>query len=106
MASGVLSLTVFDLEIVEQRFEVVLGGEAGVEEVTTNAGPFAKASVVEQFQVIGNDEGHDACREAFLEHDQATDAAIAVLEGMDSLEALVEVDDVLDGVPLDSVVFA
>lgn len=97
---------VLDLEIVEERLEVVLSGEAGVEEITTNAGPLAKASVVEQFQVIGNDEGHDASRETFLEHDQATDAAIAVLEGVDRLEALMEVDDVLDGVLLDGIVFA
>ena len=37
---------VFDLEVVEQSLEVVLGREAGIEQEAFGAGPFSKASVV------------------------------------------------------------
>ena len=56
--------------------------------------PFAKAAIVEEFEFFGDDEGNDVAGKALLEHHQAADAAVAVLEGMDALELAVEVDDV------------
>ncbi len=56
--------------------------------------PFAEAAVVEEFEFFGDDEGDDVAGKTFLEHHQAADAAVAVLEGMDALELAVEVDDV------------
>lgn len=43
---------VFDLEVVEKGFEVVLGGEAGVKQETIIARPFSEAPIVEHLQVI------------------------------------------------------
>lgn len=57
--------------------------------------PFAKAAIVEEFELFGDDEGDDAAGEALLEHHQTTYAAVAVLEGMDALELAVEVDDII-----------
>lgn len=37
---------VFDLEVVENGFEVILGCEACVKQEAFDAGPFSKASVV------------------------------------------------------------
>ena len=56
--------------------------------------PFAKATVVEEFELFGDDEGDKVVGEALLERHQTADAAIAVLKGMDALELAVEVDDV------------
>ena len=56
--------------------------------------PFAKAPVVEEFEFFCDNEGDDSASEAFLEHHQPSNTAVAVLEGMDALELAVKVDDV------------
>ena len=58
--------------------------------------PFAKAAVVVELELFCDDEGDDAVGEAFLEHHQAADAAVAVLEGVYAFELAVEVDDVFE----------
>ena len=40
-------MLVFDLEVVEKGFEVVLGCEAGVEQEAFDAGPFTETSIIE-----------------------------------------------------------
>ena len=50
--------------------------------------------VVEHLQFVGNNEGHDATSKTLLEHQKATYTTITVLEGMDTLEANMEVEDV------------
>ena len=59
--SGIL-LPVFDLEVVEKGLEVVLGGEAGIEQEAFDAGPFTETSIIEHLQVVGDDEGNDTSR--------------------------------------------
>ena len=87
-------ISVFDFEVIQQGLVLVLANQAGVNEISIDMPPFAKASVVEEFEFFGDDEGDDATGEALLEHNQAADAAVAVLKGMDALELAVEVDDV------------
>ena len=55
-------MLVLDLEVVEQGFEVVLGGEAGIEQEAFDAGPFTETSIIEHLQVVGDDEGNDTSR--------------------------------------------
>ena len=55
-------MLVLDLEVVKQGFEVVLGGEAGIEQEAFDAGPFTKTSIIEHLQVVGDDEGDDSSR--------------------------------------------
>ena len=88
---------VFDPEVIQQGFVLVLGGEAGVGEVAVDVAPFVETAVVEELELFGDDEGDDVRREAFFQHHQSADAAIAVLEGVDALELAVEVDDVFEG---------
>ena len=59
--SGKLFL-VFDLEVVEQGFEVVLCCEACIEQEAFDAGPLTETSIVEHLQVVGDDEGDDTNR--------------------------------------------
>ena len=59
--SGIL-FPVFDLKVVEKGFEVVLGGEAGIEQEAFDAGPFTETSIIEHLQVVGDDEGDDSSR--------------------------------------------
>ena len=76
---------------------MVLGGEAGVHEVAFDLVPFFEASVVEQFQVIFDDEGHDVILQALFKEDQAAYTAISILEGMDAFKGRVEGYDILKG---------
>ena len=55
-------LPVFDLEVVEKDFEVVLGSEACIKQEAFDAGPFTETSIVEHLQVVGDDEGDDSSR--------------------------------------------
>ena len=59
--SGILTL-VLNLEVVEQSLEVVLSGEAGVEQEAFDTGPFTETSIIEHLQVVGDDEGNDTSR--------------------------------------------
>ena len=90
----VYRILVPNLEVVEQRFVVVLCCEAGIGEIAVDMAPFAKTAVVKQFQVVRDDERDDSVSQAFLEQDQTPHTAISVLERMDPLELLVKVDEV------------
>ena len=55
-------MLIFDLKVVEQGLEVVLGGEAGVKQEAFDAGPFTETSIIEHLQVVGDDEWDDTSR--------------------------------------------
>ena len=69
------------VKILEHLLETILGEAAGVAEVAGFGFPILEAAVVEGFEVVCDDEGDDAGPQAFLEQQQAADAAVAVLEG-------------------------
>lgn len=73
---------------------MVLGREAGVCEIAVNTPPLAQATVIEQFQLVSDDEWYNATAQALLEHDEASHAAIAILEGVYLLETNMEVEDI------------
>lgn len=58
--------------------------------------PFALAAVVVELEFFRDDEGNDVAGQAFLEHLQAPDAAVTVLEWVDAFELAVKVDDIVD----------
>ena len=68
--------------------------------------PFVETSVIEHFQIICDDKGDDVISEAFLEHDEAPNTSIAILEGMNLLEAYVEVKNIVERLLLLAIVFA
>ena len=49
-------LLILDLEVLQQRLVLVLGGKAGVREVAVDLPPFAGTAVVEEFELFGDDE--------------------------------------------------
>ena len=57
--------------------------------------PFPQTAVIEEFELFGYDERHDTVCQAFLEHQEPSDAPVPVLEGMDGLELLMQVNDIL-----------
>ena len=45
--------------MLKEGFELVLGGEADVGEETIDVAPFVETSIIEEFKVVGNDEGYN-----------------------------------------------
>ena len=93
-----------DSEIIHNGLVVILCCEAGVGEVFVDVVPLAQAAVVEHLQFVGDDEGNDTVCQAFLEHEEATHAPVAVLERMNALETHVEVENVFQRLCLLAVV--
>ena len=89
----------------QDGFILILGGETGICEVAINVTPLMKSAIIEHLQIICDDEGNDAICEAFFEHDETAYTSVAILEGMNLLEADMEIKDVFEGLALDGVVF-
>ena len=83
-------------EVIEQCLVVVLCRKAGVAQIFAHGGPLLQASVVEHLEVVGDDEGDDAGRQALLEHQEPSDAAVAILKRVDALETLVQIENVVE----------
>lgn len=83
-------------EIVEQGLVVVLRRETGVAQIFAHGGPLLQTAVVKHLEVIGDDEGNDAGCQTLLEHQEPSDAAVAILKRMDALETLVQIENVVE----------
>ena len=80
-------------EILHQCAILVLCREAGVEQVAIHPPPLPQPAIVKRLQAVGDDEGDNGVVEALLEEDQSANTPVAVLEGVDGLEAVMEVDE-------------
>ena len=91
-------------KIVKHLLKTILREAAGVTEVAALGFPVLEAAVVEGFEVVRDNKGDDASSQAFFEQQQAADTAVAVLEGMDALEAVVEIQQIVESLLLFGVV--
>ena len=73
---------------------MVLGCKAGVCQITINMPPFLQASIIEHLQFVCDDKGDNAICQTLLEHQQASNSAIAILKGMNLLKAHMKVEDI------------
>lgn len=89
---------VCDSEVIECGFESVLRRKACVSEIPLLVIPFNKPAIVKGLHVVGDDKRYHVVHEAFFEHHEPAYTAVAVLEGMDALEAHMKADDVFEGV--------
>lgn len=76
--------------------EAHLGLRAGIHQDAAILVPLADAVQIAGATLIVDDKGRDLVPEAFLEHQQASDAAIAVFKGVDALELHMEVKDFVE----------
>ena len=95
--AGISLLLKPNSKILQHLFKLILRGEAGVKKVAALVVPLGEAAVVEHFVALVDDKGDDVMLEALLEHEEAPDSAVAVLEGVNALEAHVKGDDILKG---------
>lgn len=59
-----------------------------------------KATVIKQLDVFGDDEWYNVVGQTLLEHDQSAHTSIAILEGVDEFELLMEVQNIVKGLHL------
>ena len=76
---GVFCCSIYNSEIVQISLKAVLGGETGVDKETFFTIPFFEATIVEQFQVIFDDEGHDVMLQAHPKEDPAAYTTVSVV---------------------------
>lgn len=85
--------------------ETHLGFHADIHQDTTILVPLTDAVQIAGATFIINDEGRNLVTEAFFEHQQAPNAAIAILEGTDALEADMEIENLMEADIFPSLVF-
>ena len=83
-----------DFEIVKQCLVIVLCCETGICQIPVDVSPFFKSSIIVHFQFVSNDERNDVVSQTFLEHQQTTNSAIAILERMNLFETDVKIQDI------------
>ena len=99
VASPLSPVLITDPKIVECSLVLVLGCETSVGKIAIDSTPFSQSPIIEHLKFVGNDEWHNACIEALLEHHKPSHSAIAVLKGVDALEADMKVENVIKIVP-------
>ena len=82
-------------ELGEARVVVVLEGPEGLWQEPRLLLVLAQAAVVEGLGRVEHDERHDAVVQALLEHEDPPHPTVTVLKGVDDLEAVVEVGDIV-----------
>ena len=86
-----------DIKHRHQLTECVLSVKAGIRQISRLLFPFGKTSVIKHLFGILNDKRHDSVPQAFLECNQTTDSAVAVLERMNPFKTLMKPNDVING---------
>ena len=93
IAQGRICLFVIrDSKIVQILLKSVLRRKAGISQAVSLVLPFLQATVVEYLDVVLDDKRHDVVTQAFFEMEQSPDSAVAVLERVNSLKAVVEME--------------
>ena len=97
-------LLLVDAEFAHEVAEVVLSREDSVSQVAGDARPVGKSAIIKEFKFFCDDEGHDVVCEAFFKHDEASDAAVAILKGVDALKTMVEGYDIVERLLFEAVI--
>lgn len=95
-----IKISISDAEVIQHGLVAVLSGQAGIEQIASGIVPFAQSAVIVHLQLISDYERDISVRKTLLEHDQTSDTAVSILKRVDAFEALMEVYDILEGLPL------
>ena len=76
--------------------EAHLGFHTDIHQDTAILVPLADAVQIAGAALIVDDKRRNLVPEAFLEHQQASDATVAILEGTDALEAYMEIQNLME----------
>lgn len=71
-----------NLEVLEQILIEILSCKTSICKVAINMYPFLEASIIEHLEFVCDDKRDDTICKTFLEHYQASNSAITVLERM------------------------
>ena len=76
--------------------EAHLGFHTDIHQDTAILVPLADAVQIAGAALIVDDKRRNLVPEAFLEHQQASDATVTILEGADALESDMEIEDLME----------
>ena len=83
-----------DSEVIHDCLELILRGQAGIQQIPLFRLPLMETTIVEHFEVIRNNEWHDVVPQALLEEQKPPDTAISILKRMDGFKGIVEFQQV------------
>ena len=74
---------------------MILRRKTGICEIAINMTPFAKTTIIEHLQFVGDDKGNNTTTQTLLEHDESPNTTITILEWVYLFETNVEVKNIL-----------
>ena len=83
-----------DSEVIHDGLELILRGQAGIQQITSFRFPFVEATVVKHFEIVRNNEWHDVVPQTLLEEQKPPDTAISILKRMDGFKGVVKFQQV------------
>ena len=83
-----MKLSIGDSEVIHDCLELILRGQAGIQQITAFRLPFMETPIIEHFEVIRNNERHDVVPQALLEEQKPPDTAISILKRMDGFKGI------------------
>lgn len=92
-------------KIVQVLLKLILRRQACVSQITSLPFPFLQAAIVKQLRVLVDDKRNDVVSQTFLEQNQPTNSAVAVLKWVNPLKTVVKIKQIIEGLFLIGVVF-
>ena len=91
--------------ILQQNLISILCRQTSIPQIPFDIRPLLQATIVEQFHIIRNDERNMSICHAFLEHDESAYTSVSVLEGVDTFETMMQVQNVIERLLFIGIVF-
>ena len=83
-----------DSEVIHDGLELILRGQAGIQQIPLFRLPLMETTIVEHFEVIRNNERNNIIPQALLEEQKPPDTAISILKRMDGFKGVVKFQQV------------
>lgn len=94
-SSSTVILSIGDPEVLHDRFELILCGQAGIQQVTAFRLPRMETAVVEHLEVIRDNERHDVVPQTLFEEKKPPDPSVSILKRMDGFKGIVKFQQIL-----------
>lgn len=77
-SSSTVIVSIGDPEVLHDRFELILCGQAGIQQVTAFRLPLMETAVVEHLEVIRDNERHDVVPQTLFEEKKPPDPSVSI----------------------------
>ena len=84
---------------------MILCCQAGIHQIAFDMWPVLQATIIKHLQVIGNDKRHMPIGQALLEHQEPPHTPVSILKRVYTLEAMMQIEDILESLVTLGIVF-